>query len=104
MAASNTQDSDKAKVRQFSFVALCHITRDELMHVVFLSKHCQRQHLDFSAVQPMVKGTREALGEMIVHPFPAEEDFLSSLHGNMFKESKLFDLSTPKPAFDYMKT
>lgn len=58
----------------------------------------------WTSPQSMVEGTSEVLREMIVHPGPAEEDFLSSPHGNKFKGGKLFDLNTPKPAFDYMKT
>ena len=109
MAASNTQDSDKAKgpliaVRQFNFVALCHMMKDVLMHEVLLSKHFQRENLDFSTIQPMVEGTKDVLREIIVHPGPAEEEFFSSLHGNNFKGDKLFDVHTQKPAFDDMKS
>ncbi|KAL6461570.1 hypothetical protein MHYP_G00297140 [Metynnis hypsauchen] len=108
MAASNTQDSDKAKglltsVRQFNFVALAHLMKDVLMHVSLLSKHFQRENLDFSTVQPMVEGTKEALREIMVHPGPAEEEFFSSLQGNKFKGDRLFEFNTQKPAFDDMK-
>lgn len=48
MASSNTQDADKAKglliaVRQFNFVALCHMIKDVTL------------------TQPVIKGTKEAL-------------------------------------------
>ena len=68
------------------------------MHVV------QREDLDFSTVQPMVEGTKEALREIIVHPGPAGEEFFSSLHSNKFKGEKLFAFLTQKPAFDDMKS
>lgn len=109
MASSDAQDADKAKglllaVRQFNFVALCHMMKDVLMHVVLLSKHFQKEDLDFSTVQPMVESTKEALREIIVQPGPAEEEFFSSLDGNKFKEDKIFDCHTQKPAFDDMKS
>ncbi|KAF7219382.1 zinc finger protein 862-like [Nothobranchius furzeri] len=109
MASSNAQDADKAKglllaVRQFNFVALCHMMKDVLMHVVLLSKHFQREDLDFSTAQPMVESTKEALKEIIVHPGPAETEFFSSLDGNKFKGDKIFDCHTQKPAFDDMKS
>ncbi|XP_072542830.1 zinc finger protein 862-like [Salminus brasiliensis] len=108
MAASNTQDSDKAKglltsVRQFNFVALAHLMKDVLMHVSLLSKHFQKENLDFSTVQPMVEGTKETLRELMVYPGPAEEEFFSSLQGNKFKGDKLFEFNTQKTAFDGMK-
>lgn len=109
MAASNNQDADKAKdllifVRQSNFVALCDRLKDILIHVVIPSKHFQREDLDFSTVQPMVKGTKEALREIIVHPGPAEQEFFSSIDGNKFKEDKIFDLNTKNPAFNNMKS
>lgn len=58
-----------------------------------LSKHFQREHLDFSLVQPVIKGTKEALREITVHPGPAEEELFSSLGGNKFKGDKLFNFN-----------
>uniref|UniRef100_A0A1A8BG53 HAT C-terminal dimerisation domain-containing protein n=1 Tax=Nothobranchius kadleci TaxID=1051664 RepID=A0A1A8BG53_NOTKA len=78
--------------------------KDVLMHVVLLSKHFQREDLDFSTAQPMVESTKEALKEIIVHPGPAETEFFSSLDGNKFKGDKIFDCHTQKPAFDDMKS
>ncbi len=109
MAASNSQDSEKAKglliaVRQFNFVALCHMMKDVLTHIVLLSKHFQREDLDFSTVQPMIQGTKEALRQLITHPGPAEQEFFSCLEGNKFKGDKLFECHTQKPAFDSMKS
>ncbi|MEQ2293109.1 hypothetical protein AMECASPLE_029825 [Ameca splendens] len=89
MASSDAQDADKAKglliaVRRFNFVALCHMMKDILMHLVLLSKHFQREDLDFSTAQPMVENTKEAMRELIVHPGPSEAEFFSSLQGNKF--------------------
>ncbi|MEQ2253814.1 hypothetical protein ILYODFUR_036415 [Ilyodon furcidens] len=96
MASSDAQDADKPKglliaVRQFNSVALCHMMKDILMHVVLLSKHFQRGDLDFSIAQPMVESTKAALGELIVHPGPSEAEYFSSLQGNKFKGDKVFD-------------
>jgi len=75
MASFEAQDADTAKglltdVRQFNFVALCHMMKDILMHVLLLSKHFQREDLEFSTAQAMVESTKEALTEVIVHPEP----------------------------------
>ncbi|MEQ2192113.1 hypothetical protein XENOCAPTIV_007109 [Xenoophorus captivus] len=96
MASSDAQDADKAKglliaVRQFNFVALCHTMKDILTHVVLLSKHFQREDLDFSTAQPMVDSTKAPLGELMVHPGPSEAEFFRPLQGNKFKGDKVFD-------------
>ncbi|MBN3273150.1 ZN862 protein, partial [Polyodon spathula] len=127
IAASNTQDSVKAKsllnsVRQFNCVALCHLMLDVLMHIVLLSFFTslavrsnklhdlqrqlifKRESLDFSTVQPMTHGTKEAVKELTVNPGASEEEFFNSLEDNKFKGDKMFDCHTQKPAFDNVKS
>lgn len=56
------------------------------MHMVLLSKH---------SVQPVAKGTKEALREIIVQPFPAEEEFFRSSENFSLRDAeKLENLLT----------